>query len=175
MYRGSRHLGKITGPITPPISSNFRRWSAERVGRRGGASGVQSWNVQSGRYKKPARLKYISGLPRTLMETNKQNTFMKGVSPHSKLGIPTKLYNVTFLSLLLPDVSFPLHVNQEPHKDRYCYTWGILYRIPFDCDMIIHIGAALLFFPLWIFLLGQGETVFYCPLFASALFLTDNY
>jgi hypothetical protein len=36
MYRGSRYLGKITGPITPPISSNFRRWSAERFGRRGG-------------------------------------------------------------------------------------------------------------------------------------------
>jgi hypothetical protein len=46
-------LGKIPGPHSPPISSNFRRQSAERVNRRG-ASGGQSWNVQSGRYNKPA-------------------------------------------------------------------------------------------------------------------------
>jgi hypothetical protein len=74
MYRGSRHLGKITGPITPPISS------ASATGVRNasvgtGASGGQSWNVQSGRYKKPARLKYIRGLPHTPMETNKQTGY----------------------------------------------------------------------------------------------------
>jgi hypothetical protein len=34
------------------------------------ASGGQSWNVQSGQYKKPARLRCIRGLPQMPMETN---------------------------------------------------------------------------------------------------------
>jgi hypothetical protein len=33
------------------------------------ASGGQSWDVQSGRYKKSARLRYIRGLPRTPKQT----------------------------------------------------------------------------------------------------------
>jgi hypothetical protein len=71
MYRGSRHLGKITDSYSPPISSNFRRWSAERVVRRGGI-----WRPELERPKravqKASRLQYIRGLPRTPMETNKQ-------------------------------------------------------------------------------------------------------
>jgi hypothetical protein len=53
------------------------------------ASGDRSWNVQSGRYKKPARLRYIRGLPRTSMETNKQ-TLWGGVC-REKLVLPQQL------------------------------------------------------------------------------------
>jgi hypothetical protein len=52
MYRGSRHLSKITGPYSPPTSSNVAaRVRNESV--EAGASSGQSWNVQSGRYNKP--------------------------------------------------------------------------------------------------------------------------
>jgi hypothetical protein len=58
-------------PLPPPISSNFRRWSAERVGMRGGI-----WWPKLERptraVQKASRLQYIRGLPRTPMETNKQ-------------------------------------------------------------------------------------------------------
>jgi hypothetical protein len=55
--------------LFPPISSNFRRWSAERVGRRGSI-----WWPKFERPKRAvqyvSRLQYIRGLPRTPKETN---------------------------------------------------------------------------------------------------------
>jgi hypothetical protein len=53
MYRESRHLGKIPGPIPRPyISTSAARVRNASVGA--GASGGQSRNVQSRRYNKPA-------------------------------------------------------------------------------------------------------------------------
>jgi hypothetical protein len=66
MYRGSRHLGKINRSIPAHSSSNFRRWSAERVGRRSKAGGtisqqaaVHSWlatNAQQQQQQDKTRL-----------------------------------------------------------------------------------------------------------------------
>jgi hypothetical protein len=47
MYRGSRHLGKIDRSL-PAHSSNFRRWSAERVDGRGASSGEKFGTFKAG-------------------------------------------------------------------------------------------------------------------------------
>jgi hypothetical protein len=57
--------------LFPPISFNFRRWSAEGVGRRGGI-----WWPKFERPKRAVQyarsLQYTRGLPRTPRETKKQ-------------------------------------------------------------------------------------------------------
>jgi hypothetical protein len=53
MYRGSRHLDKIIGPYSrPEVPTSAARVGNASVGAE--SSGGQSWNVQSGRYNKPA-------------------------------------------------------------------------------------------------------------------------
>jgi hypothetical protein len=90
MYCGSRHLGKITGPHSPPISSNFRRWSAERVGRRGEvgtskAGGtksqqaeVHSWLAADAHGNKQTNLLKVSASYKEEIEPQSMRTVLNG-------------------------------------------------------------------------------------------------
>jgi hypothetical protein len=97
------------------------------------------------------------------------NTFVKRTSPHSKLGIPTKLYHVThFSSSRFQTSRFPsilirscimvvtvTHVHEESSiVYRSIVTWLSLY-----------IKTAVLFFPLWIFFYWAKDRQYFIALY----------
>jgi hypothetical protein len=95
----------------------------ESVGAR--VSGGQSWNVQSGRYKKPARLGYFRGLPRTPMErkkqTNRQTDRQTNPIHRKRVNIKRHVSGTGSIVILRPTKKFKT------------FPSGNIHRLPSTC------------------------------------------